>query len=528
MTTTTSVTGLTARELVAQIAEGSMSSEAVVETHIARIEEVDPALGAVVARRFERARVEARDADRARSRGEPLGALHGLPVTIKDQFDVAGLPTSFGVERLRSRAVGQDGPMVAALRRAGGVVIAKTNVPQGLGVYETVNGFHGRTNNPWNLARTPGGSSGGEAALIAAGASPLGLAGDFGGSLRVPSAWCGLATIKPTLRRLPLDQAPVRTASGWEGLVGQPGPIARSVGDVALGLQIMVDSVLTHGANGCPPVPWRDPRQVDLSALRVAVLKEVDGYRPAPAVRRALRESADALRRAGAGVETWSDPPDTSRATDLGLRLFSADGFAFARQVIGGDPRHPIVKNDLELMAMPHPMIRLLRGAMQLTGQRTGARLLRSLQQTSAETLMDLLGDRIAYEATFNRALDAGAYDLVLCPAVPLPAPPHDLTPMIPHAFTSATLFNLLGWPAGVVPVTTVGPGEETERPRSVDRMQRAARHAEEGSTGLPIGIQIAARPWREDTVLAAMAAIEADVAMRPGFPATPTTPETA
>jgi fatty acid amide hydrolase len=521
--TTAVVTDLTARELVAELADGTISSEAVVGAHIARIEAVDPALNAVVARRYEHAMDEARSADRARSRGEPLGPLHGLPVTVKDQFDVAGLPTSFGVARLRERTVEHDGPMVAALRRAGAVVIAKTNVPQGLGVYETVNGFHGRTNNPWNLARTPGGSSGGEAALIAAGASPLGFGGDFGGSLRVPSAWCGLATIKPTARRLPLDAAPVRTASGLEGIIGQPGPMARSVGDVALGLQVMIEAVLTHRAGGCPPVPWRDPQQVDLSALRVAVLEEVDGYRPAPAVRRALRESADALRGAGASVEPWSDPPDTALATDLVLRLFSADGFAFARQVIGEDPRHSTVKNDLQLMAMPRPVLRLLRGAMRLTGQRTAARLLSSLQQTSAEALMDLLGDRFAYETTFSRALDAGAYDLVLCPAVPLAAPPHDVTLAIPHAFTSATLFNLLGWPAGVVPVTTVRPGERSDRLRTVDRMKRAARTAQDGSTGLPIGVQIAARPWQEDTVLAAMAAIEADVAMRPGFPATPT-----
>jgi fatty acid amide hydrolase len=519
--------GSTARDLVANLAAGTVSSEAVVAEHIARTDEVDPVLDAVAARRYREALDEARAADRALRRGESLGALHGLPVTVKDQFDVAGLPTSFGVARLRERRVAQDGPMVAALRRAGAVVIAKTSVPQGLGVYETANDFLGRTNNPWNVERTPGGSSGGEAALIAAGASPLGLAADFGGSLRVPSAWCGVATLKPTARRLPLDHAPVRTASGWEGIVGQAGPIARSVGDLALALRVMVDAVL-EGEAGCPPVPWRDPQLVDPGGLRVAVLEEVDGYRPAPAVRRAVHESAEALRRTGASVEAWSDPPDTARATDLVLRLFSADGFAFARQVIGDDPRHPLVKNDLQLMALPHPAVRLLSGMMQLTGQRTAARLLGSLRRTSAEVLMDLLGDRLAYEDAFRGALDAGGYDLVLCPALPLPAPPHDATPRIPHAFTAVTLFNLLGWPAGVVPVTTVRPGEETDRPESADRWQQAARTAEVGSVGLPVGVQVAARPWREDVALAAMSAIESEVRPRPGFPATPIDPAMA
>lgn len=521
---TVTITDLTACELVAELAAGSTTSEAVVDAHIARIEEVDPALNAVAARRYERAIEEARAADRARARGESLGVLHGLPVTVKDQFDVAGLPTTFGVARLSGRRAEGDGPMVAALRGAGAVVIAKTNVPQGLGVYETVNGFLGRTNNPWDLARSPGGSSGGEAALIAAGASPLGLAADFGGSLRVPSAWCGLATIKPTARRLPLERAPVRTASGFEGVVGQPGPIARSVGDVTLGLRVMIESALTRGDRGCPPVPRRDPQRIDPSTLRVAVLEAVDGFRPAPAIRRALQTGADALRAAGADVDVWPDPPDTTAATDLILRLYSADGFAFARQVIGDDPRHPMVKDDLQLMAMPHIALRILRTTMRLTGQHTAARLLRSLGRTSADGLMNLLGDRLTYEHAFLDALDADSYDLVLCPALPVPAPPHDLTPQILHAFTSVTLFNLLGWPAGVVPITTVQPDEETDRAGSTDRWLQAARTAEIGSAGLPVGVQLAARPWREDLVLAAMSAIESRVATGADFPITPTT----
>lgn len=523
MSTTADLTSPTARELVAALADGSVSSEAVVAAHIERIEAVDGALNAVTSRRYEQAGEEARAADRAKQRGDELGALHGLPVTIKDQFHVAGLPTSFGVARLSGRPVAADGPMVAALRRAGAVVVAKTNVPQGLGVYETVNEQFGRTNNPWDLSRTSGGSSGGEAALVAAGASPLGLGADFGGSLRVPSAWCGLATIKPTARRLPLDPAPVRTASGFDGLVGQPGPIARTVGDVSLGLKVMVDAVVAGAGGGIAPVPWRDPELVDLRELRVAVLEEVDGYRPVPAVRRALRESVAALEAAGAQVDTWPDPPDTAAAAALTLRLMSADGFAFARQVIGDDPRHPIVKNDLALMGMPRPLLRALRGAMRISRQRTAARLLADLGRTSASGLLDLLGDRLAYETAFIGALDAGDYDLILCPALPLPAPPHDVTPQIPHAFASITLFNLLGLPAGVVPVTTVQPGEEPERSRSADRWQRAADDAGRGSVGLPVGVQVASRPWREDLVLAAMAAIEARVANQPGYPATPT-----
>jgi Asp-tRNA(Asn)/Glu-tRNA(Gln) amidotransferase A subunit family amidase len=522
MATTTDLTGLSARELTAALADGSVSSAEAVEAHIARLEEVNPDLNAVAYRRYDVARQEARAADAARRRGEQRGVLRGLPVTVKDQFHVAGLPTSFGVTRLADRPVVSDGPMVAAWRDAGAVVIAKTSVPQGLGVYETANDRVGRTNNPWDLTRTPGGSSGGEAAVIAAGASPLGLGADFGGSLRVPAAWCGIATIKPTARRLPLDPAPVRTASGSVGIVGQPGPMARTVGDVSLGLRVLVDAEAARTAGTYPPVPWHGPDLVDLSELRVAVLEEVDGLRPATAVSRALRESSDALAAVGATVEVWTDPPDTAASAALTLRLLSADGFAFARQVIGSDAAHPLVKSDLQLMSVPRPLLRVLRAVMSGTGQRTAARFLRSLGRTSAEGLMDLLGDRLVHEAAFLGALDAGDYDLVLCPALPLPAPPHDQTPQIPHAFASVTLFNLLGLPAGVVPVTTVRSGEESQGASTTDRWRRAAGRAERGSVGLPVGVQLAARPWREDLVLAAMAAIESRVAGQPGHPTTP------
>lgn len=520
--TNTLLTRLGATELAGGIAAGDLSAREVTDAHINRIEAVDGALNAIVLPRFEAARQEADAADAAQRRGERLGPLHGVPVTIKDQFHVTGLPTTYGVSRLAENRPVRDGTLVAALRDAGAIVLGKTNVPQGLGLHETVNDLFGRTNNPWDLDRTPGGSSGGEGAIIAAGGAPLGLGADFGGSLRVPAAWCGVSTLKPTARRLPMDAAPVRTGSGAEGIVGQPGPMARSTADVALALRILVDAVNARPTGSTPPVPWREPAHLDVSELRIALLPEIDRFAPSPAVRRALEEAVTALRSEGAVVETWDEAPDTGRGMELAIRLYTADGSGWSRTIIGTDTPHPLVKGDLRLQSMPSWMIRLLATGLGAAGQRRTARLLRSIGRTSADGLMQLLGDRLAYEAAFVAAMDVGRFDAVLCPAMPLPAPRHDQTPEVPDLAASVMLFNLLGMPAGVTPVTRVRPGEESDRADSKDRCVRAARDVERGSAGLPVGVQVVAPHWREDVVLAVMETIEAQVVRDPGYPTRP------
>jgi fatty acid amide hydrolase len=521
-TTATETTALTACAIARATTDGDLSCRAVVDDHIRRVEEVEGVLNAVVMPRFADARREADEADAARRRGSPTGPLHGVPVVIKDQFHVRGMPTTFGVTRLADNVAPADGPMVAALRDAGAIIIGKTNVPQGLGAHETVNDLFGRTNNPWDPDRTPGGSSGADAAIVTAGGVPVGLGADYGGSLRAPAAWCGAFTLKPTARRFPLDAAPVRSATGAEGIVAQPGPLARSTADAALVLRVMADAVADRPSGLNPPLPLPDPAAVDVASLRVALLPQVAGFAPAPAIRRALDEAAAALRAHGAVVERWQDPPDTQAGLDLAMRLYCADGAAWSRALIGSDRPMSLIKSDLQLMALPNWAVRALGAVLRASGQRGTANLLRGVRTTSADGLMQLLGDRLAAEAAFGAALDAGRYDAVLCPALPLPAPPHGATAEIPDAVAGVGWFNLLGVPAGVCPVTRVMPGEETDRPPSRDKLVQAARAAESGSAGLPVGVQVAARHWREDIVLAVMAAVEDRVAGRRGYPARP------
>src|SRR5690242_12701852 len=187
-----------AAALVAKLARGEITAGDAVGAYIARIERVNPRLNAVVVKRYDAARAEARAADARRAQGQALPPLHGLPITVKECLDLEGTPSTFGLSRLTANIAARDEIHVARLRRAGAIVLGKTNAGQLLLMLETSNPVYGRTNNPWNTSRSSGGSSGGEGAIIASGGSPLGVGTDLGGSCRVPAAFCGIAGFKPT------------------------------------------------------------------------------------------------------------------------------------------------------------------------------------------------------------------------------------------------------------------------------------------------------------------------------------------
>ena len=288
----------TATQLAAAIAGGELSAAEVVEAHIARIEAVNPALNAVVVKRFAQARAEAAEADAQRARGGALGALHGVPITVKECLDLAGTPSTFGLAARTRNVAPADDPYVARLRAAGAIVLGKTNVAQLLMSFESNNPVYGRSNNPWNLDRAPGGSSGGEGAIVAAGGSALGIGTDIGGSVRIPAAFCGVASLKPTQGRTP-DAGRASVPIGERAIVSQVGIIARSVGDVALGVGLINGS---RDAELVPDVPLGDHRRVDVASLRVATFEDDGVFHPA---RRFAARSARQPRR-------WRPPARTS------------------------------------------------------------------------------------------------------------------------------------------------------------------------------------------------------------------------
>jgi fatty acid amide hydrolase len=518
--TSEELTRLPATELAERIARGEVSAVEAVEAHIARIEAVNGALNAVVVKRYDTARAEARAADERRARGEPLPPLHGLPITVKESLDLAGTPATFGIQALAQNIAAEDSAHIARIRRAGAIVLGKTNVAQMLLYPESDNPVYGRTNNPWNLARTSGGSSGGESAIIAAGGSPLGIGTDIGGSVRVPASFTGIVALKPTSGRLP-DPGRYSIPLGERAVVSQMGTLARTTGDVALATEVLNGG---RAPDIEPPMPLSDYTSVDVSKLRVAYYTDDGTLTVAPAVRRAVTEAAGMLAGRGAQVLEWR-PPDVLHAVDIFYGLLSSDGGSTLAKVLGKTQKDPRVAQLLTLASAPTPLLAAIRGLLRATGQRRTLEVARNFGQRRTADYWRLVEQQDAYMRRFMRALDqddGGPFDVIICPACAVPPLTHGASKDILTAGGYAILYNLLGYPAGAVPVTRVRPDEESPRRRSRDRVEQAARAAEAGSAGLPVGVQVVARPWREHVALAAMRAIEEDARMRGDFPASP------
>lgn len=514
------ITSLSATEMACKIKSGEFSVRRVVEAHIARIEEVNPKLNAVVFTLFDQARRDADSADAARKSAE-MGPLYGVPVTVKDQFQVKGAPSTLGVLRLKDNIAQQDGRLVARLRRAGAIVLGVTNVPQTLSLYETDNPVYGRTNNPWDLKRTPGGSSGGEAAVIAAGGSPLGLGADLGGSIRIPSHFCGICGLKPTARRLAGDDTPLGGILGREVVIDQPGPMARHVCDLALAMRELVADSLERPRDNAVPVPWREPGEVDVGKLRVAYFTCDGVWTVSPAIRRAVREAVCALRARGAVVEEWM-PPEVNSAISLFYALQSADGLASLWELFQGEKPMSRFTFAMRLAKLPHAPFPIMAAVMELFGQRHGARVVRCLGKRSTANFQRLIREILAYRDRFATALQVGEYHAIVCPAEALPAIYHGDCDTLMDFGSYAVLYNLLGMPAGVLPVTRVRAGEESDRPECKDMAERTAHRAERQSAGLPVGVQVAAQHWREDIVLAVMGVLESHFRQQADYPSPP------
>jgi len=516
------VGALSASAIATMVASGERSAKEVVEAHIARIEAVDGRLNAVVSRRFDEARAEAAATDAALGRGETLGPLAGVPITIKEQFNVAGLPTTFGLPTRLHHVAAADGPLVSRLRAAGAIVLGKTNVAQFLFYQEADNPLFGKTSNPWNVARTSGGGSGGEGAIIAAGGSALGLAADVGGSIRTPAHFCGVHGFRPTSWRLTnLDSPPEMFFPGFNEIALDPGPMARSVADLVLAMGVLAAPGLERVDARIPPVPWPDPTAVSIEGLRVAMFDD-DGFWPAsPALRRATQEAAAALRTRGAVVDRIT-PPEPEMAAKVYFSFMMADGFAWAAPQLRGNPLDGRIKMARQIAKIPNPVKPPLAAVLRLLRQRHLAGTIMTSRSMAVKEYWRLAADRNRWRDAFLALLDAGKYEAIVCPPHALPALHHGGSKLLFDTTSYSIRFNDLGMPAGVVAATRVRPGEESDRGFSLDIVERAARSTEKGTAGLPVGVQVAARPWRDDIVLAVMAALEDHFRQQPDYPENP------
>jgi amidase len=309
-----------ATELVASIRTGAVSSREVIDAHLGRISAVNERVNAVTVVLADQARAAADRADRAIAAGSPLGPLHGLPFTVKENIDLGGSATTQGVPALSGAVPSADAPHVRRLRAAGAIPIARTNCPDfGIG-WHTTSTLRGATRNPWNAAMTPGGSSGGEAAAIATGMSPLGVGGDLSGSLRWPASCCGITALKPTLGRIPRAamQEPREHPLSLQLMLAE-GPLARRVADLRIALAVMAGE------------DWRDPWSVPVPVHdhgsprpRIALVPDPSPGGTAPEIQQVVRRIGEALAEADYVVEEI-EPPGIDEAAAVWLDILKSD-----------------------------------------------------------------------------------------------------------------------------------------------------------------------------------------------------------
>jgi amidase len=313
-----------AGEWLARLQRRELSSVELLRQLLARCDTLHPALNAVVVRDADRALARAAQADAARARGEDWGALHGLPMTVKESFDVAGLPTTWGHESLRGNVATHHATAVQRLVDAGAIVFGKTNVPVSLADWQTFNPVYGTTNNPWDVSRTPGGSSGGSAAALAAGLTPLELGSDIGASIRNPAHYCGVYGHKPTWGVVPMAGHQVPGVACIDSLdIAVAGPMARSAADLRLALDVLTRPLQRFGPLGWHPAAWRPPGPPP-PRLRVALWTD-DPVAPVDAaVQARLQALADFLRQQGVAVDEDTRPVDSAETHFVYLHLLRA------------------------------------------------------------------------------------------------------------------------------------------------------------------------------------------------------------
>ncbi|HEX9587087.1 MAG TPA: amidase [Bradyrhizobium sp.] len=456
----------TATELSAALAAKKVSAVELAQDAIGRIERHDGKINAICVRDFERGLDAARAADASRARGETRPLL-GIPLTVKESYNIAGLPTTWGFPAQKDFVPGEDALSISRVRGAGGVILGKTNIPVGLGDWQSYNDIYGTTNNPYDLGRTPGGSSGGSAAALAAGYGPLSLGSDIGGSLRVPAFHCGVYAHKPTFALVPSrgHTPPPFPPLPFDRDLAVIGPMARSAADLSLLLDVIAGpDPMEIGKAYTLALP--PPRHGALKNFRVLVV-DTDPVLPTnAAVRAAIDRLAANLGKADVKIERQSPLlPDFAASSRLYMRmLMSFLGATFAPEIYAGahEAATKLAPDDISLAA------ERLRGIA-----------LSHRDWVLAE------GGRARLRAQWRELFKS--FDAVICPVMPTPAYPHDHSPeqetrrinidgkdyVYPDQLAWPGIATLPGLPATAIPI---GLSQE----------------------GLPVGVQIVG-PWLED-----------------------------
>lgn len=459
---------------------------------------------------FEEALLQAQRCDTLRKQGKAHGFLFGIPVSIKDCFIQKGHDCTVGLIANCFKPASDDCLILKLLKHSGAIIFVRSNVAQGLSFTETINNIYGQTENPYKIGRTAGGSSGGEAALIASGCSVLGLANDFGGSLRVPAAACGIYSFKPTAGRGTREGCSLLDRDYGPEVIPyfavSVGPMARSVDDLALMMKVLLDPMVFDKDLSIPKLPWEEEKYINRTQLRVGYVDTADFELPIT-IKLAIRQAAEALQEKGHEVLEVNLP-----VTEVGEILTGMiSGSGNYKRLAPLFEREPVLalNNSLEgLLGLPKVVLYSIAKLLELKGMRREANYLRHNIKCSAYEYTKRIEQRNKLKETITDWLNSLSLDALILPALPCPAWSHGESKLLNVSLYHMFLPNLINFPAGVVPISLLSmPQAYRGNPSDICTMsiQRSLIHSE----GLPIGVQVMTRSFEDELCLRVMKEIE-------------------
>ncbi|NWU47417.1 FAAH1 hydrolase, partial [Dromas ardeola] len=515
---TEAILSLPLLELTRRLREGSLSPKTVLYTYLEKALEVTQQTNCM--RHFI---PECEEQLQEIQRQEEKGLLYGIPVSIKDHIGHKGHLSTCGLVQCLGTVVQEDSVLVKVLKRQGAIPFAMTNVPQSLFSYDCSNPIFGQTLHPFNPQKSPGGSSGGEGALIAGGGSILGIGSDIGGSIRLPSSFCGLCGLKPTAKRLSVWRTRLLNVDVCSHPAPVPcalGPMARDVDSLALCMKALLCQEMFRLDPTVPPIPFDEEVYSSSAPLRVGYY-DTDGYFPLPpCMRRAVQETRGALQAAGHQLVPFSPPRIHYVMTELFLKTFFADGGRGWLDVFTGGIVDPSLKSQVNGCKIPRlgkklltlilkPLVRLFRQFLLLLKLKNVATISTC---RSVKEMWNHHHEIQAYRTEFIARWRELQLDVVLCPVLG-PAFTTGYPGKLLTAISSTMLYNVLNFPAGVVPVSTVTEADEEElklyQGCCDDPWDRTLKQAVAGAVGLPVAVQCVALPWQEELCLRFMKEVE-------------------
>lgn len=473
-----------ANELVAALASGTYSAVEVTTAFLKRAAIAHQLVNCLTEFFPERALAQARSLDKHFAEtGKTKGPLHGLPISLKDQFDIKDMELTMGYAAYLGRVSSENASLVDLLEASGAVLYVRTNIPQTLMIGDTFNHVFGRTDNPWNRKLSPGGSSGGEGALVAMKGSILGVGTDIGGSVRIPSAMCGLYTIRPSQRRVPYGKA-TNSGLGQEGVLSVAGPMARSMATVELFMKTVLDACAGNFDATALPFPFHQPsyeKTLQHKKLAFGVAKTDGHVHATPPVLRAIDLTVEALKKEGHEVIEF-DLAKYERTWSVAMDIFAADNGEDVKRV---------------LKAIDEPLI---EGLIEGDNRPTSVYDLYQLNREKEAIQQNFLAD---WMNTSSQTSTGRPIDALLFSAAPITAcvPGHNEW----CGYTG--YFNTLDTPATVFPVTTVDPKVDTweNKPAPFSKMDKRYmdRYDPTVTAGCPVTVQLVGRRWQEEALLA-------------------------